>query len=203
MQGRVTPALNVCDLPCRIMDVGAEIQSEAGRQDTVFALIKAQQAQIAAQTKKSRDVAEVSNSSDAATRSGATATTTALSPEAQKVVDDLRARDREVRDHEQAHKRVGGAFASEPTYTYQTGPDGKRYAVGGEVRIDASPVADNPEATIQKMEIVKAAALAPAEPSSADRKVAAQADATRNQAQADLNEKRAAERRGDSVDTRV
>lgn len=185
------------------MDAGADTSNEAGRQDTVFALIKAQQAQIAAQTKKSRETTEVSKSSDTAGRSGSAATTNELSPEAQKVVDDLRARDREVRDHEQAHKRVGGAYASEPTYTYQTGPDGKRYAVGGEVRIDASPVADNPEATIQKMDIVKAAALAPAEPSSADRKVAAQADATRNQAQADLNEKRAAERRGDSVDTRV
>lgn len=183
--------------------MGAEIQNEAGRQETVFALIKAQQAQIAEKNKERREVGDVATSSDAATTSGSPATTTELSPEAQRVVDDLRARDREVRDHEQAHKRVGGAYASEPTYTYQTGPDGKRYAVGGEVRIDASPVADNPEATIQKMEIVKAAALAPAEPSSADRKVAALADATRNQAQAELNEQRAAERRGESVDTRV
>lgn len=115
-----------------------------------------------------------------------------LSNDEQSVVDQLKARDREVRDHEQAHARVGGAYAGEPSYSYQTGPDGQRYAVGGEVSIDASPVADDPAATIAKMEIVKAAALAPAEPSSQDRKVAAMADAQRNQAVADLAALRAA-----------
>uniref|UniRef100_UPI003F69C99B putative metalloprotease CJM1_0395 family protein n=1 Tax=Pseudemcibacter sp. TaxID=2943293 RepID=UPI003F69C99B len=41
-------------------------------------------------------------------------------------------------------------------------------------------------ATIAKMDVVIAAALAPAEPSSQDRKVAATAVTTRNQARAEL-----------------
>ncbi|MEM7577628.1 MAG: putative metalloprotease CJM1_0395 family protein, partial [Planctomycetota bacterium] len=84
-------------------------------------------------------------------------------------------RDREVRTHEMAHKNAAGQHAtSGPTYSYQTGPDGQKYAVGGSVGIDLSPE-DTPEATIKKMEVVRRAALAPAEPSSQDRKVAAQA----------------------------
>ncbi|MEL6314291.1 MAG: putative metalloprotease CJM1_0395 family protein [Pseudomonadota bacterium] len=67
--------------------------------------------------------------------------------------------------------------------------------------IDASPVPDNPEATIAKMMIVKAAALAPAEPSSADRNVAAMADAQLAQAQADLNAMKSEELRGETLDT--
>ncbi len=126
----------------------------------------------------------------------------ALSPDEQRIVDKLRARDREVRDHEQAHARVGGSYASQPTYSYQSGPDGKRYAIGGSVAIDASPVRGNPEATIVKMEVVKRAALAPAEPSSTDRRVAAFADSVRAQAIADLANLRAAERNGE-VDLRI
>ncbi len=114
----------------------------------------------------------------------------ALTPEEQAVVDQLAARDREVRNHEEAHARVGGQYAGNPSYTFQQGPDGKQYAIGGEVPIDVSAVPDDPEATIAKMEVVKAAALAPAEPSGQDRKVAAIAEATRQQAIADLAELR-------------
>lgn len=120
-----------------------------------------------------------------------------LSEAEQAQVDTLRARDREVRDHEQAHARVGGPYAGQPSYTYQAGPDGQRYAVGGEVPIDAAPVEGDPEATVAKMDIVKAAALAPAEPSGADRQVAALADATRAQALADLAAVRRAQAAGD------
>ena len=78
-----------------------------------------------------------------------------------------------VRAHEQAHKAAAGAHAKGgPTYEYQSGPDGKRYAVGGEVQIDTSPVPNDPQATIQKMQQVQRAANAPAEPSSQDRRVA-------------------------------
>ncbi len=109
-----------------------------------------------------------------------------LSPAQEEVVQKLRERDAEVRRHEQAHAQVGGQYASAPSYDYQTGPDNKQYAVGGEVQIDASPVPGDPEATIAKLEIVKRAALAPAEPSAQDRKVAALADQTILQAQAEL-----------------
>ncbi len=120
-----------------------------------------------------------------------------LTEEERAAVAELRARDREVRLHEQAHAQVGGEFAGAPSYTYQVGPDGQRYAIGGEVPIDVTPIEGDPEATVEKMEVVKAAALAPAEPSEADRRVAAVADQQRAKAQADLTEIRAAERRGE------
>lgn len=103
----------------------------------------------------------------------------------QRVVDQLESRDREVRAHEQAHAAVGGSLAGSPSYEFQTGPDGKKYAVGGEVSIDVSK-ANNPEDTIRKMQTVRAAALAPAEPSSQDRKVAAQASRNIAEARAEL-----------------
>ncbi|MBX2853438.1 MAG: hypothetical protein KTR21_00525 [Rhodobacteraceae bacterium] len=121
-----------------------------------------------------------------------------LSREQLAIVDQLKSRDREVRAHEEAHARVGGQYAGAPHYDYETGPDGNRYAIGGEVSIDVAPVNGDPEATVAKMDIVKAAALAPAEPSAQDRKVAAIADRTRALAQAELIELRAAERRGES-----
>jgi hypothetical protein len=95
----------------------------------------------------------------------------------QREVEKLKARDREVRAHEQAHAATGGSVTGSPQLTFTQGPDGKQYAVGGEVSVDASPVRGNPEATIRKMELVKKASLAPASPSSQDKRVAAEADA--------------------------
>ncbi|PID72484.1 MAG: hypothetical protein CSB34_02050 [Desulfobulbus propionicus] len=100
---------------------------------------------------------------------------TQLTPEEQQQVEELQARDREVRTHEQAHLSAAGQYAAGgPQYTYQKGPDGKRYAVGGEVQIDISEER-TPEATIAKMQVVRKAALAPASPSAKDRQVAASA----------------------------
>ena len=106
----------------------------------------------------------------------------------------MKARDAEVRRHEAAHAAVGGQYASAPSYEFETGPDGRQYAVSGEVSIDTSTVPGDPEATIRKMQTVKAAALAPAEPSGQDQAVAAQADAKMRQAQAELNKQKAQER---------
>ncbi len=110
-----------------------------------------------------------------------------LSDEERKQVDALKARDREVRAHERAHQAAGGQYAGAASYTFQKGPDGRSYAVGGEVPIDAGEIKGDPQATIEKMQQVKAAALAPAEPSGQDRKVAALADAKIAQARAELN----------------
>ncbi|MGB0694089.1 MAG: putative metalloprotease CJM1_0395 family protein [Rhodospirillaceae bacterium] len=115
-----------------------------------------------------------------------------LTEEEEQIVRDLQKTDREVRQHESAHKSVGGPLASPPVYQYTRGPDGRSYAISGEVKIDASPEQD-PEETIRKMEQVKRAALAPAEPSPQDRQVAAQADATKAQAQAELAQEKAEE----------
>jgi hypothetical protein len=115
-----------------------------------------------------------------------TASSGGLSAEQREVVRKMAARDREVLRHEQAHARVGGFHAGSPSFSYQTGPDGRRYAIAGEVPIDTAPVRDDPQATIAKMEIVKAAALAPASPSMPDRRIAVQADTTRLAAIAEL-----------------
>lgn len=104
----------------------------------------------------------------------------------QQEIAELKARDQEVRVHEQAHAAVGGQYAGSPSYEYQTGPDGQKYAVGGEVQIDISEIPNDPQATIAKMQQVKAAALAPAEPSGADRAIAAEAGRKMQEARADL-----------------
>jgi hypothetical protein len=111
-----------------------------------------------------------------------------LSPEEQQKVEELNKIDRKVRAHETAHIAAGGQYVrGVATYTYETGPDGKQYAVGGEVSIDLSPVPGDPEATVRKMEKVEAAALAPADPSPEDRAVAAQA--AREAAEAEQQER--------------
>jgi len=103
-------------------------------------------------------------------------------------IEELASRDREVRAHEQAHSAVGGQYAGAPSYTYERGPDGRAYAVAGEVPIDISKIPDNPQATLIKAEQVRRAALAPAEPSPQDRQVAAQATQIKLQAQVELAE---------------
>lgn len=90
----------------------------------------------------------------------------------ERVISELQNRDQEVRTHELAHASVGGSTTGSPSYTFEVGPDGKKYAVGGEVSVDLSAVAGDPQATITKMQKVHAAALAPANPSSQDIKVA-------------------------------
>lgn len=93
----------------------------------------------------------------------------------EKVILELKQRDQEVRAHELAHARTGGAVTGAPSYTFKAGPDGKKYAVAGEVSVDLSGVPGNPQATIAKMQKVHAAALAPANPSAQDIKVASSA----------------------------
>lgn len=112
----------------------------------------------------------------------------AWSAEQAALLSDLKARDREVRQHEQAHASSGGAHAGSPSFEYLQGPDGKAYANAGEVPIDVSRVNGDPGATIAKMQQVQAAALAPAQPSTQDRKVAAQAARLEQQAQRELQQ---------------
>lgn len=109
-----------------------------------------------------------------------------LAPETINVLKGLQARDREVRNHELAHQIAGGQFAGGASYTFERGPDGGRYAVAGEVPIDVGSVPGDPQATIEKMRKVRAAALAPAEPSGQDRAIAAKASQTMIAAQMEL-----------------
>lgn len=103
-----------------------------------------------------------------------------------QVIRELENRDKEVRTHEMAHAAVGGAFTGSPSYSFEIGPDGKKYAVEGEVSVDLTPVAGDPKETIAKMKKVQAAALAPAQPSAQDVRVAASAANIILEAQAEL-----------------
>lgn len=105
-----------------------------------------------------------------------------LTPDQQAEVRQLQKRDREVRQHEMAHLAASGGLAtSGAIYSFQRGPDGQSYAVGGEVHIDVSK-GRTPQETISRAQTIIAAALAPAEPSGPDRAVAAQARQMQQQA---------------------
>ena len=110
-----------------------------------------------------------------------------LTAEEQQQVRELQSRDREVRQHERAHQAAAGGYArGGASFEEQKGPDGRSYAVGGEVRIDTAAVPDDPAATIRKMQQVRRAALAPRQPSGQDRRVAAEAAARQAEARAEL-----------------
>lgn len=115
-----------------------------------------------------------------------------------KQIDELKKTDRAVRAHEQAHLAAAAGLAvSGATFSYQRGPDGQQYAVGGEVSIDASP-GRTPQETISKAERIQAAALAPADPSAQDRAVARRAAQMELQAQQKLTQEKLAAAKGAS-----
>jgi hypothetical protein len=111
-----------------------------------------------------------------------------LTPEEKQQVAKLKRIDRKVRAHEMAHKAVGGAYVrGGPNFEYAVGPDGRRYAVGGSVRIDVSP-ASSPQATVIKARIVRQAAMAPGDMSGSDRQVAAAASRMEAEAREELRQ---------------
>lgn len=93
-----------------------------------------------------------------------------------KDVKELEKREQDVKAHEQAHLAAGGGVVQGGArYTYEPGPDGKRYVSGGEVQVAVSADASNPSRTLQQAQQARQAALAPADPSPQDRTAAAQA----------------------------
>ena len=114
------------------------------------------------------------------------------SEETLRVISELQARDSQVRAHEAAHVAAGGQYITGGiSFVYERGPDGRSYAVGGEVGIDTSPVPGKPEETAAKMRIVRAAALAPSDPSPADLSIAAEAAQIESEAMAEVAASRA------------
>lgn len=87
-------------------------------------------------------------------------------------VAELQARDGAVRREEQAHAAAAGALAGPIQYDYRTGPDGRRYAVGGQVPI-RDAVASSPEAAARAGGKLAAAAMSAQSPSAADYQAAA------------------------------
>lgn len=140
----------------------------------------------AAPRSRASQSADKSSISVRSTANASADNTAAQQAQVEAVVAQLKARDREVRAHEMAHLAAAGSYAtSGARYTYQTGPDGRRYAIGGEVGIDVSPESD-PEKTLAKMQVVQQAALAPAKPSAQDLRVAAAAAQAMAQARVEL-----------------
>lgn len=113
--------------------------------------------------------------------------TTELNKQEKREVDQLEKRDTEVRTHEQQHKSAGGGVAGTIQLEYEVGPDGKQYAVGGEVKVDTSKE-ETPEKTIQKAQQIKRAALAPSDPSHQDHSVATKAQRMETEARQELND---------------
>lgn len=110
--------------------------------------------------------------------------------EMQAQIQRLKQIDQKVHAHEQAHlSAAAGLSIGGATFQYVRGPDGRQYAVSGEVRIDTS-AASTPEQTISKAQRIRAAALAPSDPSPQDQAVAAAAAQLESQARADLSRKK-------------
>ena len=116
-----------------------------------------------------------------------------LSSEDARRVEQLRARDREVRAHEQAHIAAAGGLAGSPKYEFQVGADGRRYAVGGEVSINVA-AGRTPQETLKRAATIRAAANAPAQPSGQDQSVAARAGQMATDARVELARREAEER---------
>jgi hypothetical protein len=116
-----------------------------------------------------------------------------LSEEDLRKVEELKKIDKKVHVHEQAHLSAAGGYArSGANYDYVTGPDGNRYANAGHVDLDVSKE-KTPEATIRKANVIQKAALAPADPSPADRQIAANAAKMASDAQKEIAERGMAE----------
>jgi len=116
----------------------------------------------------------------------ASAKTAELTPAEQRQVRELQQIDRAVREHEQAHLSAGrGVVTSGANFAYTYGPDGKQYAIAGEVGIDTSPER-KPEENIDKGIRIQDAALAPRDPSPQDYQVAAVGSRLEGQGRADL-----------------
>lgn len=107
-------------------------------------------------------------------------------PEVKQEIKDLMTTEREVVAHEQAHKAVGAGVTGPISYTQEQGPDDQLYITGGEVSIQAPPT-NSLDEKLQVLEKVRQAALAPANPSPQDLRVAASATAQIQAVRSELN----------------
>ncbi len=103
----------------------------------------------------------------------------AASPVAAKRLDQLSAaeradiarfqqRDQQVRQEEKAHAAVAGDLAGPINYIYQRGPDGRQYAVGGSVSVQAKTVTGDPAEAKRLSGRMAVAANAATSPSAQD-----------------------------------
>ena len=114
-----------------------------------------------------------------------TATVAALSTEDQQMISELRRTDQKVRAHEQAHAAAGGTNVR---YEYETGPDGRSYAVSGTTDIAVRVLASDANGKLAQARKLRAAAMAPADPSAQDLAVTARAVHLETEARAEKAE---------------
>ena len=159
------------------------------------ALSKAEKTGVAPENTETKDISVKKDNSPEAQ---AAQQDPAKASQEKKLIDELQKTDRAVRAHERAHLAAAAGLAvGGATFSYQRGPDGQQYAVGGEVSIDASP-GRTPEETIAKAASVQAAALAPVDPSAQDRAVAARAAQMKLQAELELAQQKLAAAKGEN-----
>ncbi|HEB7536350.1 TPA: hypothetical protein RZH73_000322 [Campylobacter coli] len=124
-------------------------------------------------------------------------------------VRELQSIDRNVKAHEAAHQAAGGGLAGAASFSYTRGPDNQMYATAGEVPIRMQK-GRTPEETIANARQVVAAAMAPADPSPQDYRVAAnalkmefeaRAEATKLKAQEAQEKKEENEENEENLDT--
>lgn len=118
--------------------------------------------------------------------SGRNSAAQGLSDEQQRELEALQKTDRKVRAHEAAHLGAAGGLANGgASYSMTRGPDGRYYATGGEVSISLGE-GRTPQETLARAQQIMRAALAPADPSPQDYRVAAQAARMEAEAQRTL-----------------
>jgi hypothetical protein len=149
--------------------VGAEV-SVTGTEEMLGSVPGGRRGSLSAGIKVSGGKPEPASPDDAAT---------------EQAIAELEGIQNDVIAHESAHKAAAGRFGGPVSYTYTTGPDGKRYITGGEVPISTPPT-DNPEEALRNASIVARAALAPGDPSGQDIAVAASAAQMAARARADI-----------------
>lgn len=116
----------------------------------------------------------------------------ALRSGADRARKELAGIDQSVKAHEQAHMAVLGGYAAGPiSYDYLIAADGTRYAVGGSIKVDFTPIPGDPEATIRKARAIELSAFAPGASSGADLRVAAAAYRMEMQARAEIDRRNA------------
>ena len=128
-------------------------------------------------------------------RSGETKNLNKLSAEQKEEVKKLQARDAEVKAHEAAHQAAGGGLAGGASFDYQRGPDGKMYAVGGEVPITLKK-GSTPQENLSIARRIRAAATAPTNPSAQDYAVASSATMMELKAQQEIIKEKMQEMKG-------
>jgi hypothetical protein len=187
----VSAGLNAPAASAAIPPVAAVAQSSSSPSPDTTVSLSADGTRLAAAEQGASGTTQ-QNATDSTDAKAASSGSDDKSPEQEQqerqTISELASRDADVRAHEAAHAAVGGAYAGSPSYTLQQGPDGKAYAIGGEVGIDLSSVSGDPAATISKMEVVMRAALAPIDPSAQDLRVAAEAQGLATAARAEQAE---------------